>query len=337
MHQDVYGEGFVSGGGDGAPLWTCDASNYASFMPNPSQWFYNDLNEYVVACYDHFWHTDALRQHYVDAWRHVAERLSGFDDIIVGFDVMNEPYWGSYIIVDFEADILQPFYEQVVPAVREVRPGWVAFLEPAASRNGGIPTGLTRLPFPDVMYAPHSYDQNAEMGGGFDDTHREAVIQNGAALAGEAASMGAGLWVGEYGGQTGTPGIGPYKDAEYAAFSAVAAGTTYWSYDKGGSYSTLNADGTEKPDLMAAIVRPWPERVAGTPLSYAYDETTLTFTLTYAPDPSIAMPTVIRVPDRIYPQGYTVDCGGCPTERAPGELHVLKPPAGSPAVIMVHP
>src|SRR5262249_53067895 len=33
MHQDVYGQGFASGGGDGAPLWTCDASNYASFTP----------------------------------------------------------------------------------------------------------------------------------------------------------------------------------------------------------------------------------------------------------------------------------------------------------------
>jgi len=31
MHDDVYGEGFVKGGGDGAPMWTCDASNYASF------------------------------------------------------------------------------------------------------------------------------------------------------------------------------------------------------------------------------------------------------------------------------------------------------------------
>ena len=26
MHQDLYGEGFRKGGGDGAPLWTCDQS-----------------------------------------------------------------------------------------------------------------------------------------------------------------------------------------------------------------------------------------------------------------------------------------------------------------------
>jgi endoglycosylceramidase len=337
MHQDVYGEGFASGGGDGAPRWTCDASHYADFVPNPSQWFLNDLSVDVVACYDHFWQTDALRQHYVSAWQHVAARLSGYDDVIVGFDPMNEPYWGSYVIVAFENDLLEPFYEQVVAAVRAERPGWVAFLEPASSRNLGIPTSLHAFPFADVMYAPHSYDRNAEMGMGFDPANRAEVLQNGAALAGEAAMLGAGLWVGEYGGQTASPGITAYMDAEYAAFAAAAAGTTYWDYSKGGGYSVIAADGSEKTELMAALVRPWPERVAGTPASYAYDTTTRTFSLTYAPDESIGVPTIIRVPERVYPDGYTVECGGCQILQAPGELQVLSPPPGAPAVVTVHP
>lgn len=340
MHQDVYGEGFVAGGGDGAPLWTCDASHYADFVPNPSQWYLNDLNVDVVACYDHFWKTDAIRAHYVDAWKHVAARLSGYDDVIVGFDPMNEPYWGTYAITAFESDLLQPLYEQIVPAVRAERPGWIAFLEPGSNRNLGIATSLGPFPFADVMYSPHSYDRDAESGMGFDATHRAAVLQNALDLAAEAKALGAGLWVGEYGGQTGTPGITPYMDAEYAAFAAVAAGTTYWSYGKGGGYDVLDADGNEKPDLMAAIVRPWPERVAGTPVSYAYDAGTLTFTLTYHPDASIAAPTVIRVPDRVYPYGYHVDCGGCSTERAAGLLRVTRMPAttsGAPAVVTVRP
>lgn len=40
-------------------------------------------------------------------------------------------------------------------AVRRVRPHWLAFLEPANSRNVGIPTSLTPFPFDDVVYAPH--------------------------------------------------------------------------------------------------------------------------------------------------------------------------------------
>lgn len=36
MHQDVYGEGFATGGGDGAPRWTCDEARYEAFTPVPS-------------------------------------------------------------------------------------------------------------------------------------------------------------------------------------------------------------------------------------------------------------------------------------------------------------
>jgi hypothetical protein len=134
-----------------------------------------------------------------------------------------------------------------------------------------------------------------------------------------------------------SPGITDYMDAEYAAFAAVAAGTTYWSYSKGGSYSVLDENGVEKKTLLAALVRPWPERVAGAPVSYGFDASTGTFTLTYQPDPAIGAPTVIRVPERAYPNGYKVECGGCTTERAPGELRVVKPQAGASVTVTLHP
>ncbi|HEX8714854.1 MAG TPA: cellulase family glycosylhydrolase, partial [Solirubrobacteraceae bacterium] len=162
MHQDVYGIGFQTGGGDGAPLWTCDASNYAGFMPtNP--WALENLEAGVTACWDGFWKSSDLQSHYVEAWRRVAARLAGFDHV-VGFDVMNEPYWGSYAIPHFEPDLLEPLYEKVVPAVRSQAPGWVAFLEPSSSRNLGGTTELPTPSFPDFAYAPHSYDRNAETG-----------------------------------------------------------------------------------------------------------------------------------------------------------------------------
>jgi endoglycosylceramidase len=337
MHQDVYGEGFASGGGDGAPRWTCAASHYANFKPNPSEWYYNDLDADVDACYDHFWQTD-LRSHYVEAWRHVAARLEGYDDVILGFDAMNEPYWGTFAITEFEAALLEPLYEEVTTAVRAERPGWVAFLEPSASRNLGLPTGLMPFPFPDVMYSPHAYDRDAEAGMGFDPSHRAAVLENIAKLAGEATSLHAGLWVGEYGGQTDTPGISPYMDADYTGFGAAAAGSTYWDYSEGGAYSVLAADGSEETALMTAIVRPWPERVAGALESFTFDATTLAFTMRYRPDPKVTAPTVVRVPQRVYPDDfYQVDCGGCSTEIVAGELHLLTPPPGASVVVTVSP
>jgi endoglycosylceramidase len=250
---------------------------------------------------------------------------------------MNEPYWGTYQIGGFEADLLQPFYEQVTAAVRGERPHWVAFTEPASSRNLGIPTGLTRFSFDNVVYSPHSYDRDAESGMGFDPTHRAAVLQNGVDLAAEAKSLGAALWIGEYGGMADKPGIVDYMDAEYAAFAAVAAGTTYWSYDKGGGYSPLNDDGSEQTELVGALVRPWPERVAGAPVSYAFDATTQVFTLRYQPDASITAPTEISVPARVYPGGYQVECGGCKAEQAEGVLRVTGVPAGKEVVVTIHP
>ena len=337
MHQDVYGEGFASGGGDGAPLWSCDAANYKTFVPNPTKWFLNSVSPEVTACWDHFWSTDALRAHYIEAWRRVAARLSGYKDVILGFDPMNEPYWGSHSLFSFEADLLEPLYNDVTAAVRGERPEWIAFLEPGSNRNIGIATSLTPFPYADVVYSPHSYDRDAESGMGFDAAHRAGVMQNAADLAVEAQTLGAGLWIGEYGGMSDSPGITDYMDAEYAAFAAVAAGTTYWSYSKGGSYSVLDENGVEKKTLLDALVRPWPERVAGSPASYGFDAATATFTLTYQPDTGIAAPTVIRVPERAYPNGYQVECGGCKTERVPGELHVLTPPAGKSVTVTLHP
>ncbi|MDB4965796.1 MAG: hypothetical protein JWN44_1485 [Myxococcales bacterium] len=332
MHEDVYGEGF---GFDGAPRWTCEAARYAAFVPQ-MPWFVNTLDANVVACVDGFYARAEMQQHFVDAWRHVAERLAA-EPAVIGFDVLNEPEWGSYSIFDFEEDRLKPLYAAVVAAVRGKAPAWVAFLEPSSSRNAGIATGLTAFDFRDVIYAPHSYDQSAEGGGGFDPTHRQQILDNVAKLAGEARALDAGLWIGEYGGMASAPGIVEYMSAQYDAAGAVAGGTMYWAYDKSDGYGMLAPDGSEKTVLIDALVRPFPERVAGNPISYAFDAATATFTFQYTADQSSPLPTEIVVPDRAYPNGYTVDCGGCRYEKRSNALVLDTPPPGSPASVIVSP
>lgn len=332
MHQDIYGEGF---GFDGAPAWTCDATRYTAFVPQ-SPWYLDTFDPNVQACFDDLYTLAARTQQFVAAWRHVAQRLAHVPSV-VGFDPLNEPAWGTYPILKFEHDRLEPFYTQIVAAVRAEAPEWIAFLEPGASRNAGFATSLTRFGFSDVVYAPHAYDAGAESGSGFDPSHRQDVLDNGTALAGEAAALGAGLWIGEYGGIDTDPGIADYMTAEYDAAGQVAAGTMYWSYDRSDSYGMLAPDGTEKMDLTNLLVRPFPERVAGTPTSYAFDAASATFTFVYAPDRGIAQPTQIAVPPRVYPDGYTVDCGGCASHQDSGELVIDKPPPGATATITIHP
>lgn len=332
MHQDVYGEGF---GFDGAPRWTCDEAHYAAFVPT-SPWFLNTVNAEVQACFDELYTSAERRASFAAAWRHVAERLGALPGI-VGFDPMNEPSWGSYPIFSFEHDRLAPFYEQIVGEVRDVAPHWIAFLEPSASRNGGVATSLPASGFDNAMYAPHSYDANAEGGGGFDAAHRQAILDNVAELAAEAGTLKAGLWIGEYGGVASDPGIVDYMTAQYDAAGAVAASTMYWSYDKSDGYGLLDLDGNEKPLLVDTVVRPYPERVAGTPDSYSFDAATRTFTLVYAPDRGLAAPTVISIPPRSYPAGYQVECGSCRHHDEAGTLVIDAPPAQTPATITVMP
>jgi endoglycosylceramidase len=283
---------------------------------------------------DHFYTDLSTHQRFLAAWSHVAARLADAPAVI-GFDTLNEPGWGSYPILSFEADRLEPFDVDVVNAVRSAAPSWLAFIEPAASRNGGVPTGLLPFDLPDVVYAPHSYDAAAEGGAGFDPSHRGALIANIGKLGDEARALGAALWIGEYGGVASAPGIADYMDATYQGAGAVAAGTMYWAYDKDSGYALLDASGAEKPVLVDAVVRPYPELVAGDPVSWSFDAASSTFTFTYRPDPSLAAATEIAVPARRYPSGYQVACGGCAWQAMPGRLVVTSPPPGATTTVTI--
>ena len=316
MHQDLYGEGFA--GGDGAPAWTCDQASYDAFVPG-DPWALGYFDPSLQHCVEHLYGDADLQSHFVGAWTRVAERLSHHANV-VGFDVLNEPSWGASSLTHYEKEFLQPLYEKVVPAVRKVAPEWIAYLEPGGSRNAGIPTSLTRFPFDNVVYAPHNYDITAEGPNGFDPARRDLVIDDLAALAAEARALGAGLWIGEYGGVASLPGIRDYMHAEYDGAGAVAAGSEYWSYDESDNFGFLDLEGNEKEPLVEAVVRPYPERVAGKLASYAFDASTSTLTFVMTADPAVTAPTIVSLPPRVYPSGAEVDCGGCTVTDAPGSV-----------------
>jgi endoglycosylceramidase len=334
MHQDLYGEGFL--GGDGAPKWTCDDARYAAFKPT-DPWFLGSLDPNVGACFDTLWTNGDVRGHLVEGWHRLALRLAKYDNI-VGFDPINEPFWGTYPFSTFEADRLAPFYAEVTNAVRSAAPGWLVFAEPSASRNLGFTSGFPKLPFDGVVYSPHAYDPSAESGSGFDPDHRQSMLQKISDMRDEANAMGAALFLGEYGGNASQPGIVPYMTAAYDGAGAVGASSTYWAYDKGdGGYSLLRADGSEKKELADVLTRPYPERVAGKLLSYAFDPSMHSATISWEPDASALGPTEIAVPARVFPAGATVECGGCTVEEAPGVVRLRTSPPGNPVVVTLHP
>ncbi|MFT3712186.1 MAG: cellulase family glycosylhydrolase [Archangium sp.] len=317
MHQDLYGVGFP--GGNGMPRWTCDESKYASYRPGTT-WFFNYLSAEVTACFDGFWGSRDLHAKYAAAWSHVAQRFVDAP-LVIGFDPMNEPYWGSYQPDLLEQGRLASLYRDVIAAVRVHRPDWLAFLEPVSSRNIGLPSKLPTFSEGNVVYAPHSYDGTAEQGMGFDPTRRSVLMEQIAKMRTEADARNAALVLGEYGGMTNTPGISEYMDAEYDAAGLQRAGAMYWDYGKNDGYALLSADGTPKADLLAMVARPYPARVAGEPGAWAVDGDTFTFR--YAPNFALTVPTVIRVPTGT----FTATCDGCTVEAKSGAFE-LTPTSG---------
>lgn len=330
MHQDVYGEGF---GGDGAPRWTCDEARYAAFTPT-TPWFLNYLDEQVVACFDQFWSSAELRGHYIEAWRRVAAKLADHP-AVVGFDPMNEPFWGSTPSSTFEAEVLSVFYAEVAAGVRAEAPHWVAFLEPSAAKNLGFALALPPFSIENAVYAPHAYDPSAEQGEGFDPSAHAALVGRIEGLALEATELGAPLWIGEYGGNADHAGISEYMDAIYVGSGRAAAGSMYWAYDRDDSYGLLRPDGSEKTVLLDAVVRPFPMRVAGQPLEYAYDGAARRFSFSWIP--ASKGETEISVPERALASGYQATCSGCELTREPGRLRVTSAPSGQETTLILEP
>ena len=90
---------------------------------------------------------------------------------------------------------------------------------------------------------------------------------------------------------------------------------TYWSWkyydDPTGSSNEalVTPDGQFEPTI-AALAEAYPEAVAGTPRSFAFNAATAGFTMTYLPNPVITAPTIIAVPALRYPNGYCSDVTG---------------------------
>jgi endoglycosylceramidase len=97
MHQDLYSSLYA----DGAPAWATLIDDHVYVKTE----LWSDaylFDRAVQTAFDHFWsNTPAsdgigLQDHYVAAWRFVAERLRDEPNLI-GYDMMNEPFIGSKV------------------------------------------------------------------------------------------------------------------------------------------------------------------------------------------------------------------------------------------------
>jgi len=271
MHQDLFGEGF---GDNGAPAWACDQAHYDAYVPQ-SPWYVNYLSPEIAACFDHFYQDDATFGRFVDAWVAVATRF-GDHPAVVGFDLLNEPHWGTADLVGFVPEVWQPRQEQLAAALHAVAPDRVIFFGSPPLLAIGLAQEFTPTATPRAAFAPHYYQSAVHDGTPYTpemDTDTwyalDAMARSAANLAG--APTGVPVWVGEIGGPAEAPTMPAYTASLVTFFAERSWGFAWYSDDKGGDFALRNADGTFRPAVLTPLAHPYARRLPGPILASALD------------------------------------------------------------------
>lgn len=393
MHQDLWGGAMA---GHGAPDWATLAADARPLpLPDGAPWQLRYLDRRVWGSFEALW-SDApvpatglgLQEHYARAWARVARRLAA-EDGVVGYDLMNEPFFGAEARealvrlglagaplaarggvtalvrsvvrrTSFEEELAaalvglaqapdrferlaqalaaptqrverraSALYGRVGAAIHREDPDRPLFLEPTGLAGVGVAPGLVRPPgLRAVVYAPHLYDAFVDSGQAWDgDLRRTARAL--ARHVEHARRLGAPLFVGEWGNLHASSGDAARLAHETGALLDDAqAGAAYWEHRPG-----------DEAGLLALAMRPYPARVAGRLVRFAFDPAARRAEVEWVADPAVAAPTVIALPRGRYPGGAraTVRAGRAEVEVDEALGVVLVWAAGGDVAVVVEP
>lgn len=308
FHQDIYAEALC---GDGFPAWT---------LPDPKPAPHHDCADWsshyfsddaVQAAFDAFWADGSTVQAaYAALWDRLAKRY-GDKPGVIGFELINEPGWGTQNLDDFEATTLSTFYATMSARVREIAPRTLLFIDPTGPAAGGLQTSVARPPGEGIVFAPHYYQYPALAGTGGDPAKVRLDLTRWSNVANKWQSP---TLVGEFGTSNLAPDPAAYMTAHFDALDALGMSGTQWEYSvakelwNAEDLSLVRGDGEENA-IAASIVRAYPRAVAGDDVVFSYDAATRGFTLSYTPIDGV---TEIAAPVRLYPGGLDVTVeGGC--------------------------
>ncbi len=303
MHQDVYSSKF---GGNGAPLWAVwdDNISYKSVEP----WWFNYIQPAVIRAFKNFWTEEYLQNHFKDAWTNVADRFSN-SSTVIGYEILNEPFFGSFLPWVFEKIYLKNFCLDVINSIRSVDTNHYIFYEPEIMTSAGFRSFLDNLNCEKLVYSPHFYQTTVHEGFpyfGFPFfIKRTLELRNS-----EAESANVPWLLGEFGVSKDLSGMDNYLTDILKVLNSHLSSWTYWSYDydSQNEVGIIDNFGGENPQLNY-LVYPYPQKIAGDPVSFSYDYEGRVFALEFKSNKSVCGPTEIYIgQSRIYPNGFILDC-----------------------------
>jgi endoglycosylceramidase len=321
-HQDMYNERF---GGLGFPDWATfdDGVPLGQNLGFPADYFLPATSH----AFDNFWLDQAgVLGTYAAQLAHVADRFA-HDPMVIGYDLINEPWPGSQYpscvepagCPQFDIALLRPAEDAFAAAVHAASPRQLAFYEPTLLFDGGVrswlgsggpATGPAGLSFHDECATRAIYQSTHGQGAQAND----ACPTTDAQVVADARSTAAQL-----GGPPLETEVAAASDSDYASLECLlerddrnAVGWTYGLSWRSGELRALD------PTKAAVLRRVYPRAIAGTPDAYGYDPRTGDFALRYVRAPSVHAPTVIEVPRAVYPGGYTASVSGGRVVSAPG-------------------
>lgn len=304
FHQDVFARSYA---GDGFPRWACPTPPQMEPSWDIHPWYLGYLlHPDVGRAFTRFWHNaDGLRDAFKAMWTHVARELWEVDAVI-GFEIINEPFWGGLPPRAWGREVLPAFYDEMTSAIRSVAPGALIFLD--LSGFDGV-LGWVNLRRPrgeGYVFAPHFYGPGLMI-------HRrclsDADIHQGLARwADVGLRWQMPVLVGEFGISPDVQGAAAHVQAHFDAFDAHHLHGTLWEYSTSQddwnheNLSLCDAQGRERATIPA-LIRPYPEAIAGEVVSFDYDAHNRRARLVYDASPGISL---IRAPRRCYSVGAQI-------------------------------
>ncbi len=340
MHQDVYNEMFD---GEGAPSWAV-CTDGRPVTEAPGRWSNNYSTAAADAAYHNFWTNRVagnLQGEFDRVWTAVASYFVD-DPWVVGYDPFNEPFSVSLLrrgddtfdnqLLCFyvgktmagQATALRPAIHcppadpavGLIPRILQADSRHLVFYEPDIFSSRGGPNFVGSMDLPDLVFNIHDYCsyRSGKTGNPTDlvacAAQEQMTMQARAEDRPELASPfqpGGPPWFMSEFGATSNPELLTLLTAEA---DQHLVGWSYWMWkfygDPTGSSDEALVDrhGLLK-STVTALSRPYPQALAGTPISMSFDARADVFRLIYRPNHSLQVPTVIYVPRAIhYPKGY---------------------------------